>query len=366
MAGLSLQDRLVRGCIAAGFQEIYILGRSTAAFDTTANEKTITIQPVASLSDIPPRKTRVFHVRDNIVIRDELFQEIFNGTSQGCHISDTGDEIFILGDLEALLRGQKPEKKVTLANDQFSPCTSHKEATTADKKLFSWLYKNTDGIVTLKIDRPISRIFSRAFARYDLSPAFYTYINGLQSVLMLLIFVSGHEYAAFLGCFMYQLVAIFDCVDGEIARAKFQKSARGAQLDTGFDMVANILFMTGLSYLLWTEYGPDYLIIGTYILSLALLAISLMSVLLYYGPKGGSFDVLAMVIRHKMQSSQHLLKIFTGVNYVLKRDFFALVFAIVGMSGQILLIPYMLLGGLLIWNLAILYNAKSILKFRYT
>lgn len=365
VAGICLRDRLIKGCIAEGLKNIYILGSSSRTFDVTANEMTATVTVVTRISDIPEAEANVFYIRDNIIIRDTSVKNILASRAAGQYLSADGQPLFMITSLASLLADGGGEKHITLGREEYALCQSRSDVPIAEKRLFTWLYKPTDGIVTQKIDRPISRIFSRYFARFDLPPAVYTYINGLQAVLMLAIFFSGHEYAAFLGCMMYQVIAVFDCIDGEIARAKYQKSAFGAKLDTGVDMMANIMFMVGLSYLLWMEYGTDYMIMGSYILGLVLSGISLMILLLYYGPKGGSFDVLALVIRQRTQSSERLGKTFTSINYVMKRDFFALFFAILGMSGQAALIPYSLIVGLIVWNLAILYNAKSILKFRY-
>jgi len=49
-------------------------------------------------------------------------------------------------------------------------------------------------------------------------------------------------------------------------------------------------------------------------------------------------------------------------NYLLKRDTFALVFAVLGISGYAGLIVDLLVGGLTIWNVAIIWNARAIIR----
>ncbi|WP_417623644.1 CDP-alcohol phosphatidyltransferase family protein [Paremcibacter congregatus] len=361
VAGLPLTDRLVKGFIAAGMTEIYVIGEIKGDREVVANEKAVTIHDVRNQEDIPHEGRTVFHIRDNIVLRDSLLSQVATDQGTGAFRSPEGKLLFTIGRLPE--RETLPD--VVLTHDDFTLCSTLQDVREADRRLFSWLYKSTDGIVTVKIDRPLSRIFSRYFARFDMTPAFYTYVNGVQSLLMLWFFLHGGDNALFLGCMMYQVVAVFDCVDGEIARAKFQQSTAGARLDTGIDMLSNILFMGGLSYALWDIHGDSYVALGSYLLLLALFGIMMMITLLYFGPKGGSFDVLSLVIREKLLASERLTSVFTAVNYIMKRDFFALVFAILGMTGHALLIPYSLLGGLIVWNLAILLNARSILDYRY-
>lgn len=366
VAGISLTDRLIKNCISEGITEIYVMGGGKGSFSVSANEKTATVQEITNLSGIPDKDRMVFFVRDNVVIRDRLIKQVFRDCRPGRYQSASGQDLFVLDRLDKIEQGVEALADFPVLESEFTLCEGPLDVEHADQRLFKWLYKPSDGIVTVKIDRPISRIFSRLFARLPFSPAFYTYVNGLQGLLMLWFFLQGGSYAVFLGCMMYQVVAVFDCVDGEIARAKFQQSEAGARLDTSIDMISNILFMGGLSYALWNIHGDSYVMLGSSIVMLVLLGIGMMTALLYFGPKGGSFDVLALVIRKRLHRSHRLTNLFTGINYVMKRDFFALIFAILGMTGQALLIPYSLVGGLVIWNVAILFNARSILRYRYS
>ena len=113
------------------------------------------------------------------------------------------------------------------------------------------------------------------------------------------------------------------------------------------------------------QYITDhYLTLGIYIVALAITGVSMMTMLLYFGPGGGRFDILATTIRAQYLDRPVLLNIFNFCNYCLKRDAFAFIFAVFAVLGLGRYIPEFLIVGLVVWNLAILLNARSILRLK--
>lgn len=64
---------------------------------------------------------------------------------------------------------------------------------------------------------------------------------------MAMCLVFGGPVGLVLGAILFQAASIFDGVDGEIARATFRTSARGAMLDSVIDAATNLSFIAGLA-----------------------------------------------------------------------------------------------------------------------
>jgi hypothetical protein len=89
-----------------------------------------------------------------------------------------------------------------------------------------------------------------------------------------------------------------------------------------------------------------------------------MAAALHFGPGGGSFDVLQMTIRRRLRHSRPLAKLFGIINAVFKRDLFALLFAVLGVSGHPTAISWLLAMGVTVWLMAIIVNVPALLNSR--
>jgi hypothetical protein len=65
-----------------------------------------------------------------------------------------------------------------------------------------------------------------------------------------------------MGAAIFQIYSILDGCDGEIARAKYLESERGARLDDFFDMLGSVLFVVGLGFGLGRAEGSPYFLEG--------------------------------------------------------------------------------------------------------
>ena len=343
-AGISTRDRLLKQLCALNIDNIFLVSSKNIgdSYQITANEKTMQVTIIDSREHI----ARIKEVELSVDLRD--------------------NHIYLNAALNTLLKTHK-----TAANSHISAEISAQSgmALTAhnrkkiEKLVFANLSKPTDGIVSRKINRPMSTFISRYLVHLKLPPIIYTLITGVLAILMIAALLSGHMLGALLGCVLFQICSMFDGVDGEIARVTYSTSAFGARLDTGIDMITNVLFFIGIQYALWVSYQAGYIALGTSILILALLGIGAMTALLYFGPGGGSFDVLAKVIKSRFRNKAGLLSTFETLNNLFKRDFFAFFFMVLALFGLQILIPWFLIFGLIVWNCAILLNAKHILSW---
>ena len=341
---MSARERLLRQLCALNVDNVFLVSsqNTSRSYQITANEKTmqVTIIDNREHSERIKEAGPSVDLHDNYIYLNDALNTLFkiNNAAPDSHIS-------------AEISAQSGTALTTDNRKQI------------EKLVFANLSKPTDGIVSRKINRPMSTFLSRHLVHLKIPPIVYTLMTGLLAILMLATLLSGHMMAAVLGCVLFQICSMFDGVDGEIARVTYSTSSLGARLDTGIDMVTNVLFFIGIQYALWVTYQAGYIVLGISIVILALLGIGMMTALLSFGPGGGSFDILAKVIKHRFKHTTWLLSAFDSLNNLFKRDFFAFFFMVLALLGLQILIPWFLIFGLTIWNFAILLNAKRILTW---
>ncbi|MCF6197481.1 MAG: CDP-alcohol phosphatidyltransferase family protein [Emcibacter sp.] len=366
VSAISVRDRLVKNCISNDIRKIIILdpaGTTKKSRVEYANEKSATVEYVKDMAaaNISPRDTTLY-IKDGFLVHNSLLETFLSSGAKILKDPSDRENIFARVDFETQAKSTYSEDEI-FAGDPFHVFPiQEKNLDEARTRLFKWLDKPSDGFISRTLNRPVSTLFSKFFADYPIHPAYFTALTALLAGLMTYVLLTGGENGILWGCILFHVVSVADGIDGEIARAKFQASLNGAKLDTTIDMITNILFMASLSYALWSTYGDAYLILGVYVVLLALMGVLLMTSLLYFGPGGGRFDILANTIRTHYMGRPVLLRIFNFCNYCLKRDAFAFIFAVFGLLGFGRYIPEFLIFGLTIWNLAIILNARTILK----
>jgi CDP-L-myo-inositol myo-inositolphosphotransferase len=244
----------------------------------------------------------------------------------------------------------------------FFPIGTPGDVIAAEKGIFSWSIKETDGVVSRTFNRPVSTWISRRIAPYDIRPSHLTALTAMLALATFSFLILGSAMGLVVGCVLYHITSVADGLDGEIARAKFMSTPRGAALDTAVDMGTNLLFMIGISLGTSRVYDPDYLWGGMYIGGTASAAIVIMALILKFGPGGGSFDVLGLTIRRRLAARPRLAQAFTRANSLFKRDFFALGFAVLAVTGFTYAIPWVLAFGTTAWLLAVLVNAPAMMR----
>ncbi len=366
VSAISIRDRLVKNCIAYGIKKIIIIGAAgedKKTYQEYANEKTSTVTHINSLEqfDMDDKEPIIF-IEDGFLLHSNLLEEFIASQAVTMVNPKNGKNIF-------LKKGIYQQGNTTSPNDEkFEPDPFYifevqdDNLKEARSNLFKWLGKESDGFISKTLNRPVSTFFSRFFADFPIQPVYFTAVTALIAALMAYVLFFGGNERIVWGCILFHIASVADGIDGEIARAKFLSSLSGAKIDTTIDMITNILFMAGLSFSLWDIYGDSYLILGVYIVLLALMGVIMMTGLLYFGPGGGRFDVLSDTIRLRFKDRPDLMKIFNFCNYFLKRDAFAFIFAVFGLLGLGKNIPDLLIFGLIVWNIAIILNARAIVK----
>lgn len=370
VSSISVRDRLVKTCVASGIKRIIIIAPENdvtsrpekAPYIAYANESSSTVEHVNTAEDLTiSDQESLLYIEDGFLLHTSLLDDFVSSGAKVLKSPSSPKNIFSRDNFT--LQADTTYGVSEIFNGTPFHIFDMKDGHRAEarSRLFKWLSKDSDGFISKTLNRPVSTFFSRFFAEYPIAPAYFTAVTALLAALMTYVLIIGGEAGILWGCILFHVVSVADGIDGEIARAKFQSSLSGAKLDTTIDMITNILFMGTMSYALWNTYGDTYLTLGIYIVLLALTGVMLMTMLLYFGPGGGRFDILAETIRAHYMTRPFLLKVFNFCNYCLKRDAFAFIFAVFGLFGFGKYIPEFLIFGLVVWNLAIITNARSIL-----
>ncbi|MCA1659844.1 MAG: CDP-alcohol phosphatidyltransferase family protein [Verrucomicrobiaceae bacterium] len=109
-------------------------------------------------------------------------------------------------------------------------------ATKAERKLWASLTSTADGLVDRFVNRPLGRPLSQLLVRAPISPNQVSIASILIGVASAWFFARGYFV---IGALVFQLCAIVDCVDGDLARALFKQSRLGKWLDLGGDQVVH-------------------------------------------------------------------------------------------------------------------------------
>jgi 1L-myo-inositol 1-phosphate cytidylyltransferase / CDP-L-myo-inositol myo-inositolphosphotransferase len=108
--------------------------------------------------------------------------------------------------------------------------------------------KPGDGLVSRWLNRPVSqRLTMVMLAIPGARPIHVTSFNAALALVMFAVTLGGGEAGLILGGILFQTASVLDGVDGEMARATFRTSNKGATLDSAVDIATNLLFVTALT-----------------------------------------------------------------------------------------------------------------------
>lgn len=134
----------------------------------------------------------------------------------------------------------------------YQPVRTSEDVERAEKKLFSSLKGDFEGFVDRYFNRKVSRGFTRLFLELGLSPNSITVLAGLIGLVAAAGFGLGTYSAGILAALLFQLAAVIDCCDGEVARLTFTESPFGAWLDIALDNFVHMAIFAGIAVGLYT------------------------------------------------------------------------------------------------------------------
>ncbi|PNU05083.1 CDP-alcohol phosphatidyltransferase family protein [Novosphingobium guangzhouense] len=188
--------------------------------------------------------------------------------------------------------------------------------------------KPGDGIVSRHLNRPVSQAISRRLLKIPgITPNQATIGTALLGLAMIASLLLGGQNGLVLGALLFQAASIFDGVDGEIARATWRMSARGAMLDSVIDAATNLFFIAGLTANLAMQGNLDAASAGT--AGLAMLATGLFLIGRRSRAIGGNFTF--DVVKHQVNARPS--RLMQWLTWLTMRDFFAAAGALLIVAG---------------------------------
>lgn len=158
----------------------------------------------------------------------------------------------------------------------------------AEDALFRSLARNATTFFARHVDRALSRAISRRLAPHPVTPDQITIFSiGLGVVGALCLLRPSYGFGL-LGSFLFLASTVIDGCDGEIARLKFQESARGARLDViGDNVVHAFLFPCVALHAHFGDPTGPYLWLGTAALAGVLVTWAVVYALIVRGRPSG-------------------------------------------------------------------------------
>src|SRR2546422_836077 len=133
----------------------------------------------------------------------------------------------------------------------------------AERQLLRRLKGGFEGFVDRHFNRRCSRWITRWLVRTPLTPNGVTVLATAGGVLASVAFGVGGDAAGLVGALLFQLSAILDCCDGEVARLQFMESAFGGQLDVVLDNVVHLALYPRIAWASFEHnWGPVALLLG--------------------------------------------------------------------------------------------------------
>ena len=120
------------------------------------------------------------------------------------------------------------------------------DARRAAQELWASLKSSSDGTVDKYFNRPFGRPFSRLLVRTSVTPNQISVASIIIGLIGAWFLARGDQTAVILGAVLFQLSAVVDCMDGDVARMVFKESSLGKWLDIVGDQVVHAAVFIGI------------------------------------------------------------------------------------------------------------------------
>jgi len=118
------------------------------------------------------------------------------------------------------------------------------QALRAGQALWASLPTAGDGLVDRYFNRPLGRYLAKVLVGTPVTPNQVTLVAMLMGLVAAGFFAQG---LSLYGALLFQLSALIDCVDGDLARAAFKESRLGKWLDIGGDQVVHVAIFVAIA-----------------------------------------------------------------------------------------------------------------------
>ncbi|HEV2840484.1 MAG TPA: CDP-alcohol phosphatidyltransferase family protein [Chthoniobacterales bacterium] len=223
IAGLTVLDRLVVTAHRAGCGPIFLTGETAPALPRAG---ALGIQVTHAPNVAAPQREPALLIEGSVLVE---VRDLENVIAQGGQLVSAEG---VLLPVRMTVEHPKP----VVAGPAAMLIVDASSAAEAERRLWTSLTSTADGLVDRFFNRPLGRPLSKLLVRTPISPNQVSILSILIGVASAWFFARGNFVA---GALVFQLCAIVDCVDGDLARALFKQSRLGKWLDLGGDQVVH-------------------------------------------------------------------------------------------------------------------------------
>jgi len=244
VAGLTVLDRLLVALHRAGFESITVV--RDGEWPPVERATRLGIQPTV-VSEVPQVSGPTLWVRAELLLQAPDLKRL--RLSGGRLVSATGD-LFPVG----ILGGDCDPWRESFdglgeVRTEGVACwvRNPTEAIEASRVLWQSLTSSSDGWVDRVFNRPVGRPLSRWLSRTPVTPNQISWASILLGVVAGVLFGLGDSRWAVAAAVLFQVSAVLDCVDGDVARIVFKESPMGKWLDLVGDQVVHLSVFAGIA-----------------------------------------------------------------------------------------------------------------------
>ncbi|MFC1669708.1 CDP-alcohol phosphatidyltransferase family protein [Spirochaetota bacterium] len=228
------------------------------------------------------------------------------------------------------------------------------------------ILNNTPGFFARNINKRMSLPISAHLSATRIPPNAVTSFNLLCGIACaVLIFLNSYLTIALAGI-IFQVISIFDGVDGEIARLTFRRTKSGAIFDTVTDLSSLVIFLIACTYLFLNRY--DGLIpILIFIFMITGLGITIFAQWLFLKNYDEPVSIRTYWIEflEKLPKEDKLVTFTLSVKYLVKKELYSLLFMVACLAGIAhLIIPFASLFVVVSSFLLLTLNFRYLAKFK--
>jgi phosphatidylglycerophosphate synthase len=121
------------------------------------------------------------------------------------------------------------------------------DAAHAERRLLQTPKDAQDGFIDIYFNRKLSGVLTPLFLKAGWSPNAITILSIAVGFAAAGFFARGTYAAGVIGALLFQLAAVIDCCDGDVARLTFSESPLGAWLDLIGDNVVHMAIFAGIA-----------------------------------------------------------------------------------------------------------------------
>jgi phosphatidylglycerophosphate synthase len=350
IAGAAAAAHVAAAACHAGARDIRIATRDGRPLSAAAMDDLRRACPGVAIGPAAPGDAPALRLSGRHLIDPEILAEFVHSTA--ATLVWQGETIAAMAGGAGGEMMRAPPETVTLLSNPAA----------AARRVIRATAKSSDGLVSRLINRPISQALSALLLRLPgIRPWHMTLATAATGAAMFLAFLFGGHKALIEGGLLFQAASVLDGVDGEIARASYRSSMRGAMLDTAVDMATNLLFYLGSTVCLAHLYGRQNAVAGGAAFVLAFTGLVIMAWLARQIGAPGSFNFLKAYYRDRFGGTPGGQPI-EWFAVVTSRDFFAFGCAAAILVGAGWLISFSLAFFAFCWLSAILMAAPAILR----